>query len=250
MSSVAICHSGAGNGHTVRCRALADELRHRGVTTFLHMMPPATEIIAWAEVMVLDLGPEDHVIYAIPTKPAKYVRIVDTVVDTSNADLIICGSAGAEARMFQGKGSARVLAGPDYCLLRPQFAAERRITHRRDGIVDLRRAGDQWDARIVASQVARATVAITYGGMRAMEATCVGTPTVIYPRNEGEHLNARGLMMAGAALVADESELQVMAAELMKVAPLAAKMSASARQLIDGRGVDRVAHAIMELLAA
>jgi UDP-N-acetylglucosamine:LPS N-acetylglucosamine transferase len=45
--------------------------------------------------------------------------------------------------------------------------------------------------------MSRASLVITYGGMRAMEAACVGVPSIVIPRNEGEQLNAEFLTAGG-----------------------------------------------------
>lgn len=244
MSEAAIFHSASGSGHAVRCRALSDALLACGISSRLYSTPPATELMAGADVVVLDVDVEQRLTVLAGKR---VVRIVDVAAPSLYGDLVICGSAGAQVDMFQG-GTARVLAGPEYSLLRPEFGAERKITHIRSGVLDLRPIKFQWDVRALAIQMATAVVAITYGGMRAMEATCVGTPTVIFPRNEGEHMNARGLMTRGCAFVADESELEVMAGELIKMPTLAAQMSGFARGAVDGLGVRRAAQAIQELI--
>ena len=60
----------------------------------------------------------------------------------------------------------------------------------------------------LATAMAAADLVITYGGMRAMEAACIGAPMVVIPRNGGEQRNidylrrsngrASGLLVAAA----------------------------------------------------
>jgi len=49
----------------------------------------------------------------------------------------------------------------------------------------------------LAEAMSRASLVITYGGMRAMEAACIGVPMIVIPRNEGERLNAEFLAAGG-----------------------------------------------------
>jgi UDP-N-acetylglucosamine:LPS N-acetylglucosamine transferase len=49
----------------------------------------------------------------------------------------------------------------------------------------------------MAEVMSKVALVVTYGGMRAMEAACIGVPSIIQPRNEGERLNAEFLRAGG-----------------------------------------------------
>jgi spore coat polysaccharide biosynthesis predicted glycosyltransferase SpsG len=219
----------AGLGHVVRCGALTDELRARG----------------WEcrNVAPGDSGPADVVVVDFPDA---YVRRGDSalvfVVDTPeekvppSTDLLVCGSAGATLEMFRDCGATRVLAGPEYSLLRPEFRARhwgaeyiRKIPlfELPRGVLDLQYSGTALNAAEMVDRLLAHEVVITHGGMRAMEVACVGTPMIVCPRNPGEQLNADGL----AAVRGSD--------------PL--KLSYGYRRKVDGFGCKRVADAIEDL---
>lgn len=241
MRHALLIASKAGRGHIVRTRALAVALTESGwaCQTIAH---PGDELPAIATDLVVIDVPTPYTL-DIGRRP-KLVRIVDTQEATDdNYDLTVFGSAGAEASRTDS-----MLAGPLYALLRPEFCAERHIARTRSGVQDFRSIGG-WSPSELAREMAQHVVAINYGGMRALECACVGTPSIIIPRNEGERLNAHGLMAAGAALIADESEAETMAQSLIEMPALAERMSHNAKALVDGHGVQRVVRAIERLFA-
>lgn len=223
----------AGNGHIVRCAALSRELRCRDWKTFTvaasEQVPPRQ-----FEVAILDT------VKPLPPIPgvAHTVRIVDEAVQDGPCEIIVCANAGCDVV------SPRALVGPQYALLRREFLEERGSVVRRVGIFDARKIAG-WSAEALASEMALSQVVISYGGMRALEAACVGTPTVLVHRNRGECLNAWGLAGAGAAIVSTESEAERAAELLLAAAPgLLGRMGGAGMALVDGRGCERVADAI------
>ncbi len=234
----------SGRGHVVRCGALADELEGRGWSVGNAEWLPGLE--AW-DVESADVVVVDRPGVSIYGK-ANVVQVVDAPRQVA-ADLLICGGAAAHPGMFVNCGAKEMLIGPRYSLLRPEFRSWTRDDH---GAIFDARAASWLSADEVAVQMAHAAVVITYGGMRAMEAACVGAPMIVTPRNEGEELNALGLMAAGAAVyVTPEAErdavfdiCQARAEYLLTDLGKRQWMSQAGQALVDGRGCERVADAI------
>lgn len=149
-----------GLGHRVRCGALADELRSRG----------------WDCVVLEGMGHTAADVFVVDCPEAfafgmdRLVRIVD-IPDNRPAALTLRGRN----------------------LVRPEFRV--RWTGG-NGAFDARNVRGM-DARDLAEAMSRASLVITYGGMRAMEAACVGVPMIVIPRNGGERLNAEFLLSGG-----------------------------------------------------
>jgi spore coat polysaccharide biosynthesis predicted glycosyltransferase SpsG len=229
-----------GNGHVVRCAALSAELEGRGWEC---VTLPTTEACSDVDVLVVDHPGADSAIYG----KAKVVQIVDAPRPVE-ADLLVCGGAAAHVGMFLNHGAPEMLIGPRYALLRSAFRYGG--THKA-GIFDARHVSGLSGADL-ATRLAMASVVITYGGMRAMEAASVGAPMIVIPRNEGEELNALGLMAAGAAAyVTPEQERDALfdiaraeALYLLTDDKKRQSMSEAGRMVVDGRGCERVADAI------
>lgn len=229
----------AGRGHIVRCAALARELERRGWEAQI-IGPNQESVIVGYDLVVADVRAPQMMLFG----EAKVVRIVDHPGDLPSADLVICGGAGASVVHFPHVPNIR--AGAHYSLLRPEFARERGRKRGREGVLDLRVIVG-WDAAELAAEMAGAALAITYGGMRAMECACVGTPMIVLPRNDGEQLNADGLLTAGAAVIAADYQVQVMADTMIGCPDLLNTMSKNAFDLVDGHGCRRVGQAIEDL---
>lgn len=209
-----------GQGHIVRCRALAAELATRGWASTMTNKAPLSP--ASYDVSIVDLEGEDHEhdVYEV-LKDRPVVAIVDTHFDLPAVNLVVCGNAGARTVR-----SRRCLFGPRYALLRPEFLQARiedtwQREHRpTNGLsFDCRKVSDL-SAATLAERMRDSDEVVTWGGMRALEAACVRGNAVeihIRPRNEGEIWNMRGLYADPTA------------------------------DLVDGRGCLRVADAILEL---
>lgn len=214
-----------GQGHIVRCRALAAELLTRGWFSTMTNRSPLSGTSY--DVSIVDLGEEEHaaaVYDALKDKPV--VAIVDTP-GPRLVDMIVCGSPGAKVEMFapepEGASAGTILGGGAYALLRPEFREFRSSLPRRPWIYafDCREVTDH-SAFDMAIGMSTAETVITYGGMRALEAACVrghARGMTIEARNPGEELNKAGLRGHGG--IAD---------------------------LIDGLGCKRVADAIEGLV--
>lgn len=220
--------SARGQGHLVRCRALASELTSRGWRCSLSPMSPRTAL--GYDVSVIDgeeYGPE--VYEALKDRPA--VAVVDTArVPWSGwpyTNLLVWGSAGATWEPLAEAGfCGTAMLGPRAAILRPEFREMRRPQLPGTTIPLIPRA--DFDARNITGLHTLALAAlmrgagrvITYGGMRALEAACVRGNALgleIEARNPGEELNKAGLLADPAA------------------------------DLVDGLGCGRVADAIEEL---
>lgn len=152
-----------GQGHIVRCGALADEMRSRGWTVVDTPEP---------DVLILDDPAADT--------PAGFAGLVVRIVDLPthvSADLVVEGRH----------------------LIRPEFCRLKWVGHEQaNGVFDAREVTGL-SAADLADKMAHACEVITYSGMRAMEASCVGVPMVVVTRNEGELLNAEYLSAGGRA---------------------------------------------------
>lgn len=248
MKSALFIVSTQGLGHVVRSRAIAAELCERGWTcsTAGGKRPPGFK----GDVVIVDgeeMPPDSY------DWPCKVVAITDTH-KRPPCQLWFLPSASRFVGIPRAIGDRRyAFLGPDFSPIRREFVAarERRPERAFGGIFDARNASGTWTAEQMASLISGVDVVITYAGMRAMEAACIGVPAVVLARNDGERLNADGLQFAGAATYAfeeeDEEAVQYLATNLARSdAGNLSRMSAAGRALVDGRGVQRIADAIEE----
>ncbi len=197
-----------GNGHLVRGRALASELCSRGwrVETTNQLGPVEVDLLIVDGQMKWPQGHEAKV----ACRTAKVVGILDFPQGLQGWDLVVCGTAHDGAWGRPGD-----LVGPRYAILRPEFAKWGALKDiaRTTPLLDVRNI-DGRSANDLAEAMRRAQVVLTYAGMRAMEAACCGADLALMARNEGETLNAIGLLRArrpvidglGCKRVADQLE--------------------------------------------
>lgn len=101
-----------------------------------------------------------------------------------------------------------------------------------------------------------ADLAVTCGGMTLYEAAAVGTPAIALPQVEPQMTEIEEFAQRGAALPVagdlepDLTDLAAAARGLAANLTQRKEMSRCARALVDGRGAQRVAVAILDLLAA
>ena len=161
MRTAVFLYSRDGLGHQVRCGALADELRSRGWSCL---------DAEWMGKGAIDVLVVDYPCF-YTSVPWKVVRITD-IRGGYPADLTLSGRE----------------------LIRPEFSA---VTWTGgNGPLDIRGIVDV-EAADLAAKIATASLVVTYGGMRAMEAVCVGAPVIVLPRNEGERSNVEFLRGGG-----------------------------------------------------
>ena len=213
----------AGLGHVVRSGALRDELTRRG----------------WE---LADPGPRDA-----------DVVIVDVQQPLSLSLRGIDGSGKVVWIVDEPHGigwGTVIYPGCSHALLRREFADARwnylPIRSRPEDIAYLRNISGM-SAAVLATAIGCHKLAVTYGGQRALECMCLGTPVVVTPRNEGERLIAKTIVEHGAGVQADEDDAESIARELLQNEPALQVMSERARSLVDGLGCQRVAEEIEHL---
>jgi len=120
----------------------------------------------------------------------------------------------------------------------------------------LRRTGVRLhvDASNVAELTAAADLAVGAAGVSSWERCTLGLPAVTLIVADNQRPNAVALAQAGAARVlgaaeaVDEAEIAAAVAELIADASARSAMSRAAAGLCDGRGAERVAQALLDLL--
>jgi spore coat polysaccharide biosynthesis predicted glycosyltransferase SpsG len=89
--------------------------------------------------------------------------------------------------------------------------------------------------------LAGADVILTSGGTTLLEALCLGKPTVVFPQNVAETAHANLYVKAGACVWAESLP------QVLSDAGLRQSLAAEAARRVDGRGVERIAAAAVEL---
>jgi UDP-2,4-diacetamido-2,4,6-trideoxy-beta-L-altropyranose hydrolase len=141
-----------GGGHVMRCLTLARALMGRGATCAFVASPdvvailgafgpPGVEAVDPAEDWRPDWVVIDH--YRLDAEaesawraPGRRLAVIDDLGERArDCDLLIDPSYGGEARARAAPAGAKVLAGPAYALVRPEFAAlrDKALAHRREG---------------------------------------------------------------------------------------------------------------------
>jgi len=90
--------------------------------------------------------------------------------------------------------------------------------------------------------LAEADVVLCSGGGTLLESLSLGKPTVVFPQNEAEEAHGRMHLQAGACVFADSLTL------LLREHALRFALAKNARRQVDGRGVARIAQAVLELM--
>jgi UDP-2,4-diacetamido-2,4,6-trideoxy-beta-L-altropyranose hydrolase len=99
----------------------------------------------------------------------------------------------------------------------------------------------------LAESLARSTVYVGAAGTTAVQAACVGVPSVINDAVANQSAQAAALAGAGCAVVADAGDLATECLHLLDDPSRCDAMAEHGRALIDGRGAQRVADAIRRL---
>jgi UDP-2,4-diacetamido-2,4,6-trideoxy-beta-L-altropyranose hydrolase len=201
-----------------------------------------------------------------------------------DADLVVDHNLGASEADYEPIApGARLLLGPSYALLRQELvgalgAAPRDRTAPPSSLLvalggeptdellglvepaldEARSRGLQVDRLAgmvdVSSALARADVAVSAAGTTALELCAFGVPAVLVAAVPNQHRGARRYGQAGVALDAGDLGVTTGAAVRSALVTLLDEperrhhQSTIGRQLVDGRGADRLVDAIRELL--
>jgi UDP-2,4-diacetamido-2,4,6-trideoxy-beta-L-altropyranose hydrolase len=312
-------HPAIGNGHLMRCLALAYALRARGAqASFVGRVEPE-----FLRRQVLDAGFELHMAQA---DPIAFLRGADWVIldgygfglvdqqaikalgvqlmviddmavqDAYCADLVLNQNVAAGSVRYLG--ADRTLLGPAYALLRPEFLTAQRGTARADGVhrilmtlgggaapeaaevlfAALRDLGHSLHVRVLGAvprvpveragltmeylayvddmpaQMAWADLALCAGGSTCWELACMGVPALITVLSKDQKIVAAQMQAAGCGISlgwhGDLTREAAIAAldQVLAPAPRVAlvAMHEAGPLLVDGRGGERVASAILE----
>lgn len=309
-----------GGGHVMRCLTLAAELSGRGASCGFAVLPAAKAVIrtfagdsvqivhrAWAAPVAVvdgyDYTAEDERNLAAE---GRKVVAIDDIVRVHDCDLVIDNEPGRTAQDYPGR--ARVLAGPAYALIRPEFLVTREAAlSRRAGpgrgrvlvslgltdvgaiterVLRLMLDLDGWghadvvlgenamsrpfvealaarDSRVVlhvntkamAALIADADFAVGAGGGSLFERAVLGLPTATIVLADNQAHAAKMLAQAGATLSLDardaafDADFRDTFVQMAANEGLRRALATRSAKLCDGLGVERVADAILALVA-
>lgn len=281
---VFLCDAGreVGGGHVMRCLTLAAAVGDCAfvetpeVAAILDVFAPGMARVAspdGAGVLVLDhyrMGLADET--ALRGKVGRLV-VLDDLARPHDCDLVVDPSFGRRAEDY----TVPALVGPDYALVRPQFAAAGRVRSgpvRRalislgltdvggitDRVVKVLPEGMALDVtrgrtapEEMAALMAAADVAVGAGGSSVWERACAGLPSITLILADNQRDMAMKLDEAGATLALDarwpglEGRLLALWKRLVGNEGLRASLSERSSALCDGRGAERVAAALEAL---
>jgi spore coat polysaccharide biosynthesis predicted glycosyltransferase SpsG len=110
--------------------------------------------------------------------------------------------------------------------------------------------------RDVAQRMSQTDLALTGGGLTALEVACTGTPALIVCEVDHQVETADALQKTGAVVnlglgvQASREAIAGKVAALLADGPKRLALSQAGKRLVDGRGTERVARILMETLAA
>jgi UDP-2,4-diacetamido-2,4,6-trideoxy-beta-L-altropyranose hydrolase len=102
----------------------------------------------------------------------------------------------------------------------------------------------------LAEPLSQASVYVGAAGTTAVQAACVGTPAIITAAVPNQQAQAAALAAAGCAMVVEVEDLASTCLQLLDDSARRDDMATRGRALVDGRGAERVADAIRQLVAA
>ena len=271
---------GVGLGHQSRMRALTPALEALGMTVSTATDPAAA---AGADVTVVDSyrwRADDRRVFGEGP-----VVALDDLYRDLDVQLVVDPSPGAEARRH--RRAVRVLAGPSYALLSlpsDRMAAGRgraRTVLVTTGAADAAGVGREiaaglraadpdvrirlvigpWGAADVprgveavhspqslVDEIRNADVVVTAAGVTLLESLALGRATVTVVLSENQRRAAVGAADAGAAVLADVEDVVDRTIGVMADPSMRARLRAAGPVLVDGRGPQRVAEAVRDLI--
>lgn len=231
------------------------------------------------------LGPDAVVLdgYGFTTETQERFRAIAPVLVVDDgarvpryaADIILDQNAGAEDRPYPTDAGTVQLLGARYVLIRRQLLEARRrprvpaagparvlvsLGGTGDGpaervLAALRRARQPVEIELadgsgeIAELMAWAEVAVAAAGTTAWELAFMGLPSLLLVLAENQHVVARGMIEAGAAVIGEVERAGEQLNRLLEDGSALGRMAAAGRALVDGRGAERVASALLERLA-
>lgn len=274
---------GTGLGHRHRLQALGTSLERRGIAVALVPLEAPVRaprvVIDSYRVRADDQGSVDSDL-TVAFDDLRRDLAVDLVVDPSpgtaacahgSARRVLAGADYAVidprvtelARAALTEGTARVLVSfgaADRDGLAAATAAE--VARSLPDTAVLLPVGPWWDGPVpagvharhvvdgLAPDLATSDLVVTAGGVTLLEALALGRPTVVVVTAENQRIAAEHVASAGAAVLSTADAAARDAVALATDPARRRALSKRAAELIDGRGADRVAAAIVELDAA
>jgi len=199
------------------------------------------------------------------------------IVEVARADVVLDQNVGSDSRT-QWPAAARALVGPSYALLRRELVAAARSVRRswaeQPRTVLVSAGGDPpkawWraldDAALavgvrterlmglsdVAPAMIQADVGLLAAGSTVWEALALGLPAVVVAFAANQEPLARAVGAAGVALdggsAAETERFSRLLERLVRDGGLRARLGVGAQRLVDGRGAERVAAVLHELI--
>lgn len=172
-----------GSGHVYRCLTLADVMIERGWNCIFLSAPGSENVVPAlakpqyglarsvidnlrADVLVVDHYGMDADFESACRDWAKKIVVIDDLADrTHDCDVLIDQTYGRDADDYKDlvPGDCRILTGPDYALLRPQFFAAR------EGSLMRRKAGLPERPRVLVSLGSTNMHGVTQTALRGLQ---------------------------------------------------------------------------------
>jgi spore coat polysaccharide biosynthesis predicted glycosyltransferase SpsG len=187
------------------------------------------------------LGAPDHALLSSADRSARTERLDHT----PESDRVIVSAGATDASGLALHIASRIInaGAPIHVIL--VAGPETLLTDVPYGIEVIRQP------RSLSALLCSSSVYVGAAGVTSVQAACIGVPMVVVPTVENQRSQARALADASCAvMVTDGDEAARVALTLLADTPRRHAMSQAGRALVDGRGSDRVAGAILALAAA